>query len=539
MQQYHCDVLIVGGGLAGITTALELQGSARSVLLLDRDEEAVFGGLAKESFGGMFFVDSPEQRRLGLRDSTDLALRDWSSFAEFGADDHWPKAWAQAYVQRCTPEVYHWVRQYGIGFFPVVNWVERGEFQPGNSLPRFHIVWGTGHALIEQLVAALRAQAKPDKLGLRFGQRVEQLIVERGRVCGVRGVAEVTGEPFEAHADHVVVATGGINGSMELVRKHWHADWKRPPEVILNGSHRFADGLLHRAVTEVGGKLTHLDKMWNYAAGVHHPRPRKPDHGLSLIPPRSALWLNWRGERMGPQPLVSGFDTRRLVRDICAQERAEHAYSWQVLNHRIALKELAISGAEYNPSVRDKNVLGFLRDILLGNRWLLNDMLQNCPDFVVAQTVPELVEKMNALQGDTAVQLDLVRDAIGHYDATIARGRHLMNDEQLRRIAEMRQYRGDRVRLCKFQPINDPHALPLIAIREFITSRKSLGGIQTDLHSRVLSAANQPIPGLYAVGEAAGFGGGGVHGLRALEGTFLGGCILSGRIAAQAILKSA
>lgn len=539
MQQYHCDVLIVGGGLAGIATALELQGSTKSILLLDRDEEAVFGGLAKESFGGMFFVDSPEQRRFGLRDSTDLALRDWNTFAEFGADDHWPRAWAQAYVHRCTPDVYHWVRKYGIGFFPVVNWVERGEFQPGNSLPRFHIVWGTGHALIEQLVAALRAQAKPDKLGLRFGQRVEQLIVERGRVCGVRGVTEATGDPFEAHADHVVVATGGINGSMELVRKHWHADWNRPPEVILNGSHRFADGLLHRAVTEVGGKLTHLDKMWNYAAGVHHPRPRKPGHGLSLIPPRSALWLNWRGERMGPQPLVSGFDTRRLVRDICAQERAEHAYSWQVLNHRIALKELAISGAEYNPSVRDKNLLGFLRDILLGNRWLLDDMLQHCPDFVVAQTVPELVEKMNALQGDTAVQLELVRDAIGHYDATIARGRHLMNDEQLRRIAEMRQYRGDRVRLCKFQPINDPKALPLIAIREFITSRKSLGGIQTDLNSRVLSASNQPIPGLYAVGEAAGFGGGGVHGLRALEGTFLGGCILSARIAAQAIVKSA
>ncbi len=538
MQQYHCDVLIVGGGLAGITTALEFQGSDKSVLLLDRDEEAVFGGLAKESFGGMFFVDSPEQRRLGIRDSTDLALRDWSSFAEFGADDHWPRAWAQAYVQRCTPDVYHWVRQYGIGFFPVVNWVERGEFQPGNSLPRFHIVWGTGHALIMQLVAALRARARPDKLGLRFGQRVEQLIVERGRVCGVRGVTEATGMPFEAHAEQVVVATGGINGSMELVRKHWHADWNRPPEVILNGSHRFADGLLHRAVTEVGGKLTHLDKMWNYAAGVHHPRPRKPDHGLSLIPPRSALWLNWRGERMGPQPLVSGFDTRRLVRDICAQERAEHAYSWQVLNHRIALKELAISGAEYNPSVRDKKVFGFLRDILLGNRWLLSDMLQNCPDFVVAQTVPELVEKMNALQGDTAVQLDLVRDAIEGYDATIARGRHLMNDEQLRRIAAMRLYRGDRVRLCKFQPIDDPQALPLIAIREFITSRKSLGGIQTDLHSRVLSASNLPIPGLYAVGEAAGFGGGGVHGLRALEGTFLGGCILSARVAAQAILKS-
>ena len=232
---------------------------------------------------------------------------------------------------------------------------------------------------------------------------------------------------------------------------------------------------------------------------------------------------------------MSGFDTRRLVTDICAQDKA---YSWQVLNHRIALKELAISGAEFNPSVRDRKVLGFLRDVLLGNRWLVNDMLRNCPDFVTAQSLPELVEKMNALQGDDAVQLQAVTDAVTHYDDTIARGRQYMNDEQLRRIAELRQYRGDKMRLCKFQPINDAKALPLVAIREFIISRKSLGGIQTDLHSRVLSQANQPIPGLFAVGEAAGFGGGGVHGLRALEGTFLGGCILSARIAAQAISQA-
>ncbi|MBK7280255.1 FAD-binding dehydrogenase [Candidatus Aalborgicola defluviihabitans] len=535
MQTYRSDVLVVGGGIAGITTALGLLDSGKSVVLLDRDEEAVFGGLARESFGGMFFVDTPEQRRMGVRDSTELALRDWFSFGEFGADDHWPKAWAQAYVNRCTQDVYHWVRQHGIGFFPVVNWVERGEFRPGNSVPRFHLVWGTGKRLAEQLIAALQSHANANKLTLRFGHRVEQLLLQDGRIGGAHGVEEKSGIPFEALAEHVVVATGGINGSMEMVRNHWHADWHQPPETILNGSHRFADGTLHQAVQVAGGNLTHLDKMWNYAAGVHHPRPRKPNHGLSLVPSRSALWLNWRGERMGPQPLVSGFDTRRLVTDICAQEKA---YSWQVMNHRIALKELAISGAEFNPSVRDRKVFSFLRDVLLGNRWLVNDMLANCKDFVVAQSLPELVEKMNALQGDDAVQLDAVNDAVSSYDATIARGEKFMNDEQLRRIAALRQYRGDKVRLCKFAPINDAAALPLIAIREFITSRKSLGGIQTDLHSRVLSTDNQPIPGLFAVGEAAGFGGGGLHGLRALEGTFLGGCILSGRIAAQAIAKA-
>jgi predicted oxidoreductase len=532
MQQFRSDVLVVGGGIAGITAALELLEAGKSVVLLDRDQAAVFGGLARESFGGMFFVDTPQQRRLGMRDSVELALRDWFSFAEFGPDDHWPKAWAETYVNRCTPDVFHWVRKHGIGFFPVVNWVERGEFRPGNSLPRFHIVWGTGKVLAEQLIDTLQNHANVGKLTLRFGHRVEQLLTQNGRVCGVQGLEEGSGAPFEAHAEHVVVATGGINGSMDMVRKHWHTDWNKPPETILNGSHRFADGMLHHAVEGAGGKLTHLDKMWNYAAGVHHPRPRKPNHGLSLVPSRSALWLNWRGERMGPQPLVSGFDTRRLVTDICAQEKA---YSWQVMNHRIALKELAISGAEFNPSVRDRKVFAFLRDVLLGNRWLVNDMLTNCQDFVVANNLPELVEKMNALQGDDSVQLDALTNAVTHYDATIARGEKFMNDEQLRRIASLRQYRGDKVRLCKFQPIYDQKALPLIAIREFITSRKSLGGIQTDLQSRVLSTSNLPIPGLLAVGEAAGFGGGGVHGLRALEGTFLGGCILSARIAAQAI----
>lgn len=535
MRTLRSDVLVIGGGIAGITAALELLDSGRSVLLLDRDVEDVFGGLARESFGGMFFVDTPEQRRLGMRDSTELALRDWHSFAEFGVDDHWPKAWAQTYVERCTPDVYQWVRKHGVGFFPVVNWVERGEFRPGNSLPRFHIVWGTGKVLTERLMAALRKHAHADKLSLHFGHRVDHLLLSGSRVCGVQGLDEMSGVPFEVHADQVVVATGGINGSMELVRKHWHADWRRPPEVILNGSHRYADGTLHRAVADAGGTITHLDKMWNYAAGVHHPRPRKPNHGLSLVPPRSALWLNWRGERMGPQPLVSGFDTRRLVTDICAQEKA---YSWQLLNHRIALRELAISGAEFNPSVRDQKLLAFLRDVLFGNRWLVEDMLHNCKDFVVADNLPELVRKMNTLQGDDGVQLACVTDAVQRYDATIARGRTYMNDEQLRRLAALRQYRGDRVRLCKFQPIVDQKALPLIAIRVFITSRKSLGGIQTDLHSRVLGTNHEPIPGLFAVGEAAGFGGGGVHGLRALEGTFLGGCILSARIAAQAIAQN-
>jgi predicted oxidoreductase len=367
-------------------------------------------------------------------------------------------------------------------------------------------------------------------LSLRFGHKVESLISSGGAVTGCRGRIEAGGEEFEAEAPCVVVAAGGINGSQALLRRHWHADWRSPPETILNGSHRYADGTLHEAVRAAGGRLTHLDWMWNYAAGVRHWKPRKPGHGLSLVPPPSALWVNWRGERFRP-PLVTGFDTRALVAAVCAQERQ---YSWQILNRRIALKELAVSGAEFNPSIREKRRLAFLRDILLGNRWLVDELCTHCPDFVVARTLPELVERMNALQGDQSLQLEALQREIAQYDER-ARRRALGEDEQLARLARLREYRGNKIRTCDLQPILDPGAGPLIAIREFIVSRKSLGGVQTDTASRALDAAGNPIAGLYAAGEAAGFGGGGMHGLRALEGTFLGGSILTGRVAGRAI----
>ena len=533
MRTYKSDVVIIGGGLAGLCAALELLDAGRSVVILDRDGEENFGGLARESFGGMFVVGSREQRRAGIRDTPELAYRDWCAFAEFGAADVWPRRWAEAYTQRCHDDVYLWLKANGITYFPVPHWVERGQHAPGNSVPRFHIVWGTGRELALQLIARLRAHPQAARLTLHFGHRVEAFASLMGEISGCGGTLEATGEAFEAFGEALIVATGGINGSLEKVRQHWHADWRTPPQTILNGSHRYADGMVHDAVAKIGGNITHLDKMWDYAAGVHHWKPRKPDHGLSLVPPRSALWLDWRGQRLQP-PLVTGFDTRDLVTRVCATERQ---YSWQLLNHKIALKELAVSGAEFNPSIRDKKKLAFLRDLLFGNRWLVEELLANCKDFVVAASLPDLVAKMNALQEDDAVDLAAMSEAVLAYDAQIDRGETFHNDEQLRRIACLRRWKGDRIRTCKYQKILEPGALPLIAIREFIVSRKSLGGIQTDLHSRVLDTAGRPIPRLYAAGEAAGFGGGGMHGLRALEGTFLGGCVLTGRSAAQSITR--
>lgn len=533
-MRYRSDAVVVGGGIAGICAALELLEGGASVLLLERDEQAGFGGLAKESFGGIFVVGSPEQKRAGFRDTPEAALADWCAFGELSETERWPRAWAAAYVNRSLEDVYRWLRGRGIGFFPIPHWVERGERVRGNSAPRFHLVWGTGQELANVLARSLLSHPGASRLVLRFGHRVESLVATGGAVTGCRGRTENNEAEFEAEAGAVVIAAGGINGSQSLVRRHWHADWGRPPGTILNGSHRFADGMLHEAARAAGARVTHLDRMWNYAAGVHHWKPRKPEHGLSLVPPPSALWLNWRGERIRP-PLVTGFDTRALVAAVCAQERQ---YSWQVLNRRIALKELAVSGAEFNPSIRDKRRLAFLRDVLLGNRWLVDELLANCPDFVRAATVSELAEKMNALQGDRSVDATLLAREIEAFDDKVRR-RAIAEDEQLVRLAQLRQYRGSRLRTCDLQPILDPKAGPLIAIREFVVSRKSLGGLQTDTASRVLGESGVPIPGLYAAGEAAGFGGGGMHGLRALEGSFLGGCILTGRVAGRAICGEA
>ncbi len=532
MERLESEVIVVGAGLAGMVASLELLDAGRRVALVDRDLEARLGGLARESFGGILVVGTKEQRRAGVKDTPELALADWLSFGELDPAEIWPRRWAEAYVNECHDQVYLWLKARSIGFLPIPHWVERGERHRGNSLPRFHIVWGTGRELVLQLARRLLDHPRRDRLALRFGLRVEEFLMEDGRVVGVRGQAEDDGVPFEARAAAVIVACGGINGDLARVRAHWHADWGKPPPNLLNGAHRFADGRLHDAVHEAGGRITHLERMWNYAAGVHHWRPRQPGHGLSLVPPRSALWLNARGERLLP-PLVTGFDTRDLVSRVCAEQGQ---YSWQLMNRKIAVKELAVSGAEFNPSIRDKKKLAFLRDMLFGNRWLVDQLRDNCIDVLCADSLAALVVKMNALSGENLVNHGRLYATVLAYDAQLAMGGDCQ-DPQVQRIATVRRWRGDRLRTCKFQKILDPAAGPLYAIREFIVSRKSLGGIQTDLDCRVLGDSGQPIVGLYAAGEAAGFGGGGMNGLRALEGTFLGGCIYGGRRAARAILK--
>jgi len=532
------DVLIVGGGLAGISAALELLDHDLKVVIIDRDSEQNFGGLAVDSLGGMTLVNTPVQRLNRIHDSPEIALRDWHSFAQFSENDKWPKKWAELYVNRSVNDIYNWLKPKGVRFFPIPHWVERGEFGEGNSIPRYHIIWGTGLHLMSTLINELKNHPKAAKLTCLFDHRVESLVLQNLAIAGVQGCHEKTGQAFEIEAPIVLVASGGINGDINRVKLEWDKSWGSPPEHILNGAHRYADGTVHDAVEKIDGKVTNLHQMWNYAAGIHHPDPRVPKEGLSLIPPKSALWLDATGKRFGPMPLVNGFDTHLICKRIAHDP---YGYSWQVLNWKIALKEIAVSGAQSNPAFRDQRIFQLAREIFLGNHRLLEYLASECEDVVVADSLEELVDKMNHLnatsqtRGSGIVDPGAVRRSIEDYDEQVDLGKEFHNDDQLRRIAQVRNWRGDRSRTCKFEKILQKKSMPLVAFREFIVSRKSMGGIQTDLESRVLSCNGQPIPGLYAAGEAAGFGGGGISGLKSLEGTFISNCILNARMATRSI----
>jgi hypothetical protein len=517
-------------------TTLELLESGHSVMLLDRCHPHELGGLAREAFGGMFMVDTSEQRRSKITDSVELALADWMRVAGFEAGDEWPRRWAEQYVARARDEVGGWLKSHGVRFFPVVNWAERGVYGDGNSVPRFHLTWGCGQALIDEVWGAIERHPGRSRLEVRFRARVTGLVTRKGAVTGCRVVPEddERAEPARITAGRVVVAAGGIGGNLEIVRKEWPEELGKPPKEILMGSHYYADGAMQKEVTRIGGNVTHISRMWNYADAVRHPKPRRPLHGLKLIPPRSGLVLDPTGKRYGPIPLMPTFDAFYALERMLEDERG---YYWMICNWKIARRELDVSGSEHNPNIREKRLIRFLLSVLLGKPTLVRYFVDHCPDFVAADNLADLARKMAAVTDDGALDAVQMQREVEHYDATIARGKGLFNDDQLRRIESVRHWRGERLRTCAFQAIAEPRAGPLIAIRMTVMSRKSLGGIQTDLDSRVLRPDGEPIPGLYAAGEAAGFGGGGMHGKRSLEGTFLGGCVFSGRIAARAIAE--
>ncbi|MDI1261349.1 FAD-binding protein [Aquabacterium sp.] len=532
-QKFKSDVLIAGGGLAGIVTAIECLLGGKSVTLVDRDTPERLGGLALWAFGGMTLIDTPVQRFMRLKDSPEIALRDWIRFGELSEHDVRPLQWARHYVQHSRAEVYDWLIEKGLKFMPAVNWVERGLRGDGNSLPRYHVIWGTSQLLTRRMIELMHRAKTAGRLTVLHQHEVQKLETTNGAVSGVLAINHESGRPVDLAADVVVLAMGGINGSLEEARANWIKG--RPlPTTMLNGAHPHANGKLHHLVAELGGQITRAGEMWNYSAGVPHPKPHFDGHGLSIIPMKSALWLDHTGRRIGPDPLVAGFDTHAMCQRVAALEKP---YAWHLLNWRIAIKELALSGAEHNQRIRDCQPVMFLKETLMGNHRLVHQMVSESQHFLVDDTLGGLAAKMNALAGTQDVSAEVLQQTADAFDANFLLGDKLHNDEQLRRIEHARHWGPDRWRTCKPAALQAKGSGPFLAIQTQLITRKSLGGLQTDLQSRVQDGNGQPMQGLYCVGEAAGFGGGGASGKRSLEGTFLPGCILTARAAARSIIK--
>jgi uncharacterized protein len=544
------DIIVVGAGLAGLVAAAELGDAGKRVIIVDQEPEQSLGGQAFWSFGGLFFVDSPEQRRLGIRDSRALALQDWMASAAFDREeDYWPRKWAEAYVDFAAGEKRSWLRAQGVRFFPIVGWAERGGMtatEHGNSVPRFHITWGTGPGLLEPFIRRVREAEKSGLVSLRFRHRVNELSSSAGSVTGVAGdILEAStverGAPssrmvagdFSLTAQAVIVTSGGIGGSHDLVRQSWPERLGTPPKFMVAGVPDYVDGRMIAITEAAGGSVINRDRMWHYVEGVKNYAPIWTAHGIRLIPGPSSMWFDARGKRL-PAPLFPGFDTLGTLKQL---RSTGYDYSWFVTNQRILGKEFALSGSEQNPDLTNKSIRQTLSRARPGAVTPVARFQQLCEDFIAAPDLKELVHRMNALTGDNAVD-----EARLVYDVE-ARDREIANkftkDAQIMAIRNTRTYLGDKlIRVTKPHRLLDPAAGPLVAVRLWVLTRKTLGGLQTDLQARVLKRDGEPLGNVFAAGEVAGFGGGGVHGYRSLEGTFLGGCIFSGRVAGRAAAAS-
>ena len=555
VERVNADVIVVGAGLAGLVATAELVAAGRRVVVVDQEPETNLGGQAWWSFGGLFLVDSPEQRRMGITDSVDLALQDWLGSAQFdrgvddpSGEDFWARQWATAYVDFASGEKRAWLHGLGVRWFPLVGWAERGGYLAdghGNSVPRFHVTWGTGPGLVAPFARIVRDGERAGLVELRFRHRVDALTSTDGVVTGVsgavlepsdaaRGVATSRTEvgAFELSAQAVIVTSGGIGANHDLVRANWPARLGTPPTDMVTGVPAHVDGRMLGIAEASGARLVNRDRMWHYVEGVQNHSPVWEGHGIRILPGPSSIWLDATGRRL-PAPYLPGFDTLGTLAHL---RTTGHDHSWFILTQKIIEKEFALSGSEQNPDLTGKDVRATLGRIRPGAPAPVEAFKERGADFVVASSVGELVAGMNELTPEPLLDEAEIERQI------VARDRELTNpftkDLQVMAIRNARRSRGERLaRTAAPHKILDPKAGPLIAVRLNILTRKTLGGLQTDLSGRVLGQDTppQPVPGLFAAGEVAGFGGGGMHGYRSLEGSFLGGCLFSGRQAGRAV----
>ncbi len=553
------DVIVVGGGLAGLVAANELVIAGKRVAVVDQENEANLGGQAFWSFGGLFLVDTPQQRRLGVRDSFELAWQDWQGSAGWDRldgehpQDEWAARWGRAYVEFAAGDKRPWLTQQGVKFTPMVGWAERGDGTAGghgNSVPRFHVPWGTGTGISEPFADKAREAGKAGRLRFYHRHRVDGLIVEQGAVTGVRGAVlapdssargvtsnrDEAGE-FELTAQAVVLATGGIGANHAQVRRNWPARLGTPPREMITGVPAHVDGRMLDIAEAAGVRLVNKDRMWHYTEGIRNWNPIWPQHGIRILPGPSSMWFDALGRRL-PAPGLPGYDTLGTLKLLrTTPDIAQYDHSWFILTQTMIEKEFALSGSEQNPDITGHDLRLMIKSRLgKGAPPPVEAFKEHGADFVVAGNLADLVSAMNKLTDEPLLDLSRVQAQIVQRDAEITN--RYSKDAQVNGIHNSRRFLGDRLtRTAKPHKILDPKYGPLIGVKLHIITRKTLGGIQTDLDGRALDAEGRPIAGLYAAGEAAGFGGGGAHGYNALEGSFLGGCIFTGRTAGRAIAQ--
>ncbi len=542
------DVIIVGGGLAGLVAANEAASRGRKVLMLDQEGEQSLGGQAFWSLGGLFMVDTPEQRRMGIKDSPELALTDWMGSAQFDRpEDANPRKVAEAYLEFASGEMRSWLHGIGMRWFPIVGWAERGGEMAhghGNSVPRFHITWGTGPGVVAPFERLVREHASGGRVELVFRRKVTDLITENGIAKGVQGQIlsddnaergrstsrDIVGD-FEQRAETVVITSGGIGGDHDMVRRFWPEErLGKAPKRMVAGVPDYVDGQMQRVAEGAGASIINEDRMWHYTEGLANWAPIWPNHGIRILPGPSSMWFDALGDRM-EAPYLPGFDSLGTLKRILS---TGHEHSWFILTQKIIEKEFALSGSEQNPDLTSGKWSEVLKRRVMntGAPGPVEAFKEHGEDFVVAGSLEELVTGMNKITPDVPVTLEKIRSLIEARDAQI--DNEFCKDAQVTAIRGARTYRGDRlIRTAKPHRILDPKNGPLIAVRLNILTRKSLGGLHTDVTGQVLRPDGTAFEGLFAAGEVAGFGGGGYHGYNALEGTFLGGCIFSGRAAGR------
>lgn len=537
------DVIVVGAGLSGLVATTEIAKTGKKVLLLDQEPEASLGGQAWWSFGGLFLVDSPEQRRMGIKDSKELAWQDWLGTAGFNRlqdEDYWGRKWAEAYVKFATYEKRDWLQKLGIRFFPVVGWAERGGHLAdghGNSVPRFHIVWGTGPGIVAPFEKRLGQQIKAGLVNYLTRHRVDQLVEDNGRIVGVIGSIlepsnscrgeessrKITGE-FSYNAQAIVVTSGGIGANFEMVKENWPSWLGSAPENMISGVPAHVDGRMLSITENHGGRIVNRDRMWHYTEGIRNWNPVWPKHGIRILPGPSSLWFDAEGNRF-KTPNFPGFDTLGTLEAI---QKTGYDYSWFILTEKVIEREFALSGSEQNPDLTGKSIKQVMKRILPGPPDPVQAFMDKGEDFVIADNIDNLIIGMNKLIGKKLLNAEKIEQQIKARDREI--DNKFTKDLQVTALRGARNYVGDKlIRAAKPHKILNSKNGPLIAVKLNIISRKTLGGLQMDLSCRVLNEESEPIPGLYAAGEVAGFGGGGLHGYRSLEGTFLGGCLFTGK----------